>query len=99
MKQILLPPLLFRVAALLVVVLLMAGLVFSAARAANGYEVTWYTFDGGGGSSTGGTYTVTGSIGQPDAGSHAGSGYGLAGGFWSWLEGLLYSYLPLIMRP
>jgi hypothetical protein len=99
MKQILSPPLLFRVATLLVVALLIAGLVFTAARAATGYEVSWYTFDGGGGvSSSGNTFTVMGSIGQPDAGLHAGTGYDLTGGFWAWVARYL-SFAPLIKKP
>ena len=31
------------------------------------YSVDWYKVAGGGGTSTGGTYTVNGTIGQPDA--------------------------------
>ncbi len=46
------------------------------------YKITWYTIDGGGGTSTGGTYVVNGTIGQPDAGTLAGGNYTLIGGFW-----------------
>ena len=35
-------------------------------------EITWQTLDGGGGTSTGGVYAVSGTIGQPDAGVSAG---------------------------
>ena len=38
--------------------------------------------DGGGGTSTGGGYTVTGTIGQPDAGTMGGGTFSLNGGFW-----------------
>ncbi|MFN3409754.1 MAG: hypothetical protein ACK45B_12210, partial [Limisphaerales bacterium] len=31
------------------------------------YSIPWQTIDGGGGTSTGGVYRVTGTIGQPDA--------------------------------
>jgi hypothetical protein len=95
------PSLLFRVAALLIVALLIAGLAISAASAsiqADDYSVTWYTFDGGGDVSTGGDYTIMGSIGQPDAGQHSGTGYDLTGGFWAWVTRYL-GYLPLIKRP
>lgn len=37
---------------------------------------------GGGGTSTGGVYAVTGTIGQPDAGTMSGGTYTLSGGFW-----------------
>ena len=40
--------------------------------------------DGGGGTSTGGVYSVSGTIGQPDAGpTMSGGNYSVAGGFWS----------------
>ena len=62
-----------------------SGLMVSAAvsaRAQN-YDLAWSTIDGGGGSSSGGTYSVTGTIGQPDAGVLTGGNYTLVGGFWS----------------
>jgi hypothetical protein len=46
------------------------------------YAIDWFTVDGGGGTSTGGVYTVSGTVGQPDAGTMNGGGYTLAGGFW-----------------
>jgi len=48
------------------------------------YAITWHTIDGGGGTSTGGVYSVTGTIGQPDAGATmTGGSYSLTGGFWA----------------
>jgi hypothetical protein len=47
------------------------------------YSIPWYTIDGGGGTSTGGVYSVSGTIGQPDAGAMNGGNYSLVGGFWS----------------
>lgn len=45
--------------------------------------ITWYTFDGGGVSfATAGDLRLGGTIGQPDAGTLAGGGYTLRGGFW-----------------
>jgi hypothetical protein len=46
------------------------------------YAIDWYTIDGGGGTSSGGSYTVSGTIGQPDAGTLSGGSYTLEGGFW-----------------
>ena len=46
------------------------------------YAIDWYTIDGGGGTSSGGTYTLSGTIGQPDAGTLSGGNYTLQGGFW-----------------
>ena len=47
------------------------------------YYIDWSTIDGGGGTSTGGVYSVTGTIGQPDAGAMSGGPFTLQGGFWS----------------
>ena len=48
------------------------------------YSIDWYKVAGGGGTSTGGTYQVSGTIGQPDAGAAmTGGNYSLTGGFWS----------------
>jgi hypothetical protein len=49
---------------------------------AQSYSVDWHTIDGGGGTSTSGMFTVTGTIGQPDAGAMGGGTYTLQGGFW-----------------
>ena len=40
------------------------------------YSIDWSTIDGGGGTSTGGVYTVSGTIGQPDAGTMSGESRG-----------------------
>lgn len=53
------------------------------AASAQNFSIDWYTIDGGGGTSTGGIYSVTGTIGQPDAGIMSGGSYSLLGGFWS----------------
>jgi len=46
------------------------------------YSINWFTLDGGGGTSTGGVYAVSGTIGQPDAGRMSGGQFTLDGGFW-----------------
>ncbi len=46
------------------------------------YTVDWWTIDGGGGTSTNAQYSLTGTIGQPDAGATSGGNYTLQGGFW-----------------
>jgi hypothetical protein len=51
---------------------------------AQSYSIDWYKIAGGGGTSTGGTYAVSGTIGQPDAsGAMTGGNYSLTGGFWA----------------
>ena len=48
------------------------------------YSIDWFTIDGGGGTSTGGVYSVSGTIGQPDAGGPMTNGqYSVTGGFWA----------------
>src|SRR5436853_6030722 len=49
---------------------------------AQSYSIDWFTIDGGGGTSTGGVYSVSGTIGQVDAGVISGGQYSLTGGFW-----------------
>ena len=56
-----------------------------AVQAQTNYAIDWFTIDGGGGTSTGGVYSVTGTIGQPDAGKMSGGNYTIEGGFWGLL--------------
>jgi len=57
---------------------------FSFRALGQSYSADWYKVSGGGRTSTGGTYQVTGTIGQADAGSAmTGGNYSLTGGFWS----------------
>ena len=61
-----------------------AALLLPAGALAQSYNIDWYKVAGGGGTSTGGVYTVTGTIGQPDAsGAMTGGNYSLTGGFWA----------------
>jgi hypothetical protein len=47
------------------------------------YDLPWWTADSGGSVSQGGSYSLSATIGQVDAGTLQGSSYSLAGGFWS----------------
>jgi hypothetical protein len=60
------------------------------------FSIDWFTIDGGGGTSTGGTYTVTGTIGQPDAGRMSGGAYTLEGGFWGIISAIQTPGSPLL---
>ena len=62
------------------------------------YSIDWFTVDGGGGTSTGGVYSATGTIGQPDATPQpmASGNYPLAGGFWSLLSMVQTPGAPLL---
>jgi hypothetical protein len=59
--------------------------VFSGASglAAQQYAIDWSVVSGGGGTATGGQYSVSGSVGQPATDTVSGGNYVLTGGFWS----------------
>ncbi len=62
---------------------LSAAILLLALRAsAQNYSIPWFTLDAGGGTSTGVVYSVSGTIGQHDAGTANGGGFTLVGGFW-----------------
>jgi hypothetical protein len=60
------------------------------------YSIDWFTIDGGGGTSTGGVYSVSGTIGQPDAGSLSGGNYTIDGGFWGLVAAVQTPGAPLL---
>src|SRR5215471_19324532 len=72
-------------------------LVLSGAAAdAQTYSIDWFTIDGGGGTSTGGVYSVSGTIGQPDAGRMTGGNFTLDGGFWGIIAAVQTPGSPLL---
>ncbi|MGB9723333.1 MAG: hypothetical protein ACPL7G_05495 [Chloroflexia bacterium] len=69
------------------------------AQSGDGYDLSWNTVDGGGYTwSTGGGYTLGGTVGQADAGALSGGDYTLAGGFWGGGAARYGIYLPLVVR-
>ena len=82
--------------------LVLTMFVSGTALAVNSYDLSWWTVDGGGGSSSGNGYTLNATLGQPDVGTVANGGvYTLAGGFWH--GGIAASpetkvYLPLLTK-
>jgi hypothetical protein len=51
------------------------------------YSIDWFKIAGGGGTSSGGTYQVSGTVGQPDASvAMTGGPFSVTGGFWSLLS-------------
>ena len=82
-----------------IILILLAGAVSSQAQSGGGYDLTWNTVDGGGAMfSAGGTYSLGGTIGQPDAGMMSGGSFTLVGGFWGGATARYNIYLPLILR-
>ena len=94
----------------LAVLLLLASIALrqaqdiALAQSGDGYDLIWWTVDGGGGtiSESGSGYTLIGTVGQPEPGPALTDGsYTLIGGFW---QGRVASaeeyktYLPLILK-
>lgn len=71
-----------RRAIIMMLVTMWIGPVVSGQVGGN-YDLSWSTIDSGGGTSSGGQYILTGTIGQPDTGRTASCTYHLSGGFWS----------------
>jgi hypothetical protein len=64
---------------------------------AQSYSIGWYKISGGGGTSTNGPFTLSGAIGQPDAGgAMTGGNFSLIGGFWSLLSVVQTAGAPLL---
>ncbi len=83
----------------LVIVALSFGNVSVSAKPADTYTIDWYTIDGGGAMNLqGGSYTLSGTIGQFDAGTMSGGNYKLNGGFWGFVDSISKLFLPVIMR-
>jgi hypothetical protein len=76
-------------------IILLLGFVVPLAGFAQQYSIDWYKVAGGSGTSTGGVYSVSGTIGQPDAGGPmTGGSYSLTGGFWALISVVQTPGLP-----
>ncbi len=75
-------------------ILIVAGALGASAQT---YSIDWSKISGGGGTSTGGVYAVTGTIGQHDAGTTmSGGNFSLTGGFWGFLSLVQTPGAPLL---
>ena len=63
--------------------LISALILAVSAPASAQLEVSWSSVDGGGGASSGGSFEVVGTTGQPDGGTISGATLDLEGGFWT----------------
>jgi hypothetical protein len=73
----------------------------ASALLSTGFDLSWWTVDGGVGTSSGGPYMLSGTIGQPDAGELSGGSYTLGGGFWYGGAAAAEKhkiYLPIILK-
>ena len=69
-----------------VIAVIVVGVVLAAVPARAQFAIDWFTIDGGGGTSTGGVYQLSATVGQPDTGVASGGSYTLTGGFWSMIS-------------
>lgn len=75
----------------------LTAMLLPAGALAQNYNISWYKVSGGGGTSTGGVYTVNDTVGQHDAGGPlTGGNYSLTGGFWA-LFAIQSPGAPLLM--
>ncbi len=83
----------------LLALLLLLAASHALAQSGGGYDLSWTTIDGGGYTfSTGGAYSLGGTLGQPDAGVLSGGNFTLTGGFWGGAAGPHSIYLPIMLR-
>jgi hypothetical protein len=82
--------------AIAALLLLLFFVTILSAQSGGGFDLTWSTVDGGGGTSTGGNFVLRGTAGQPDAGAMSGGNFTLQGGFWAGAPHAPTLYLPLI---
>jgi hypothetical protein len=64
---------------------------------AQSYSIDWFKIAGGGGTSTNGNYSLSGTIGQHDAGQQMNGGnYSLTGGFWTVISAVQSAGAPAL---
>jgi hypothetical protein len=91
-----------RAVAFAALALLLAGLWLGTgstlAQTGGGYDLSWFVLAGGGGTSAGSPYSISGTAGQPGVDTLSGDRYTLIGGFWSAGPAQTSLYLPLVQR-
>lgn len=87
------------IAASIVFLILVVSAVVTTEAIVGGYQLHWFSIDGGGGASSGGGYSLGGTAGQADAGTLSDGDYTVSGGFWAWSESSGHTiYLPLTLK-
>ena len=77
-------------------IILLLNLLVPISVVAQNYSINWYTVSGGGGTSTGGPYSLSGSVGQSAAGGPlTGGSYSFTSGFWA-IEAVQTPGLPAL---
>ena len=87
---------------LITILCLLVGLSGNPAQAdTSDFVIQWFSIDNGGVmESSGGSYTLRGTIGQPDAGVISGGDFTLQGGFWNsdTANTLLDIFMPVVVK-
>ncbi len=87
-----------KVILLMLLLLALAAPLTVLAQSGGIYDLSWHVIGSGGATfSSAGSYSLGGTIGQPDTAVLAGGAYGLRGGFWDQLSGYTL-YLPLLLK-
>jgi hypothetical protein len=79
--------------------ILLCGLLMTMAGLAQTFSIDWHKIAGGGGNSSGGQFSLSGTVGQQDASSGAamaGGGFSLTGGYWSLISVVSTPSAPLL---
>jgi hypothetical protein len=77
------------------VLFIILAMTFGFSANAQSYSIDWHKIANGGGTSSGGNYSLSGTIGQPDANvAMNGGGYSVTGGFWSLISVVQTAGLP-----
>ena len=76
----------------------LAVVAIQAAPDANDFAVPWWTVDGGGKTSQGGPYALSGSAGQPDAGGATRGSDNQHSRFWGITLQRIIHYLTVIVK-
>lgn len=73
----------------------------AASEITGGFDLAWHTIDSGGGTSTGGTFSLSGTIAQPDASTVAltAGTFQLVGGFWAGAGPMPFPTCPADIAP
>lgn len=93
-----------RVAVLGAGLLLALGLMLqptsSVQAQSGGYAIAWYSIDGGGLTAAipASGYSVSGTIGQADTGTHTAASYALYDGFWPGIDPRYRGFTPIVQR-
>lgn len=85
-------------AALLVLLLSLAIVVVVAAQTGEGFDLSWNVIGAGGGKSSGGDYSLEGTLGQTAVDTTSGSGRALTQGFWQEFLSTIYNMLPFTVK-